>query len=171
MWAEKARPGINDDAKLARQIGKLQTANAAVLRLKDLIGVRKYMRDAEIEKILSKQKWRIGHVLDQIETHFLTQTRPGYATWKKQDMKKLWDTYMDAKFETGKSRIDYDMRRHLRTLEVRYAPRSKPPPSAGLERQVYDNVQKLAKEWNKEKALTWQSPWVKRPIGANGAFT
>jgi hypothetical protein len=170
MWSGKVTSGIHADS-LGKDVGNIKKANAVVIKLKDLIGLRKYMRDAEIEKIFSKQKWRIGRILDQIDTQLMTQPPPGYTAWKKQDLKKLWDTYMNMRFETGKSRIDHDMRRHLRKLEVKYTPVGKPPPKAGLELQVHNNVKRLSKEWNKEKGLAWKAPWVKRPIGDDGAFT
>lgn len=173
MWKEKSRPGIYGKAGLNGQIKRVDKAQTAALRLKWLMGARKYLRDPTIEKYFSLQEWRIGEILDGIDTALPHYPRAAnFGVWQRRGLKSLWDQYMDQKFATAVSRTMHTMDTNLKELERRYVPgrRSNQPAHGTLEYVVMVTVKALSTEWRKEKRSKWEAPWVKKPIGPGGTF-
>jgi len=155
-------------------IKNIRTAEVAAMRLKWVMGARMYLKDPTIERYFSRQKWRIGEILHQIDTEMPNHQKTNddgdtFQAWQPQGLRDLWDKYMDQKFATAKSRVDFTMNEYVKALEQRYA---KGRPQAGtLQWNVQTTTKALATAWRKEGRSKWMAPWVKRPIGPGGTFT
>jgi hypothetical protein len=114
-------------------------AKKALLRLKALLGARKYMRTKKISDILKKQKEEIGKMLDAIDTELPKHPRvpprgpKKFAPWIKQDLGKHWTEYMDERFEIAEKRTKKDMNTYLKLLDDTWCngrPKSNPSTPA-----------------------------------------
>jgi hypothetical protein len=114
-------------------------AKKALLKLKALLGARKYMREKKISTILKNQKEEIGKMLDAIDTelpkHPRTPTRGAktFAPWEKQDLGKYWTEYMNERFKIAETRTQNDMNTYLKLLDDTWCngrPKSNPSTPA-----------------------------------------
>jgi hypothetical protein len=123
MWTEKATTGVYGarDIKAAINSPDINRARVALIRLKWLMGARKYMKVSAIKTIFKKQKERIGTILDELDTELTKQpAAPGFTAWKKQGLKAYWDAYMNEKFRTAKSRGEGDMDTYLTMMNLKW---------------------------------------------------
>ena len=133
-----------------------------LLDLKYLMGVRAYMRDSAIEAIFKKQKERIGDMLDVLDAEVVKHQRVNpktdekYGAWTPQKLKALWDEYMNERFRIAKARIEHDMDTFLALLEKEW---TKTKDSDANEIAFDGLIDKVKKEWMKEKAHAWTKPW------------
>jgi hypothetical protein len=123
------------------------------MKLKWLMGARKYQKDPFISKLLGDQKKRIGKILGEIDSEF-----PNHEpSWKKQDLEKRWDEYMDKKFQDANDRTDGTMNKWLTKLEEKYV--------KGNQKDRVQNdalirsIKALRTEWRKEGGKRWTKPW------------
>ncbi|KAF3035486.1 hypothetical protein E8E12_007713 [Didymella heteroderae] len=106
--------GTNKAGKIPQARSTVDSARRAYFKLKWILGAHMYLKNAEIKAIFKKQKERISDVLDALDTAMETQpkkTRTGEVmnAWKQQDLKALWDEYVDKKFAAAKKRSENDM--------------------------------------------------------------
>jgi hypothetical protein len=127
-------------------------AKKALLRLKALLGARKYMREKKISDILKKQKEEIGKMLDAIDTELPKNPRSPprgaktFAPWIKQDLGKHWTDYMNERFEIAKKRTHNDMDTYLKLLDDTWCdgrPKSKPGSPANSRPNTPDPITNL----------------------------
>lgn len=142
---------------------EIDKAKEVLLDLKYLMGVRAYMRDAAIAKIFKKQKERIGEMLDALDKQMQNHQRVNskktddkYGTWAPQNLKTLCGEYMDERFTIASKRISNDMDTFLALLVKEWA---KTKTSDPMEIAFGTLIDKVKKEWVKEKAQAWKSPW------------
>jgi hypothetical protein len=142
---------------------EIDNAKEVLLDLKYLMGVRSYMRDTAIAKIFKKQKERIGDMLDALDKDMKNHQRVNskkkdeiYGTWAPQQLKTLWDEYMNERFKIANKRITHDMDTFLALLEKEWAKKKDSDP---MEIAFDTLIDKVKKEWVKEKAQAWTSPW------------
>ena len=84
------------------------------------------------------------------------KTDDKYGTWAPQQLKTLWDEYMNERFKFAKQRISHDMDTFLALLVKEWA---KTKDSDPMEIAFDTLIDKVKKEWVKEKAQAWTSPW------------
>lgn len=155
--------GTNKAGKIPQACPTVDSARQAYFKLKWILGARMYLKNAEIKAIFKKQKERISDVLDALDTAMEMQpkkTRTGDVmnAWKKQDLKALWDEYMDEKFTAAKKRSENDMDKYLRLLEGRWS-QKKNLDAAKNDRIVFLlQIRKLKAAWATEKK-SWIAPW------------
>ncbi|KAJ8110664.1 hypothetical protein OPT61_g6548 [Boeremia exigua] len=127
-----------DSGKVAGAL--LDKAKVALLKLKALMGARKYMRSKTVSDIFKKQKQEIGKMLTSIDNELPKHPRePTRGTrkidaWVKQDLGKLWDEYMDERFAIAHKRTHNDMDTYLKLIDDTWCegrPKSKPGSPAG----------------------------------------
>jgi hypothetical protein len=178
MWSAKTGTGIYGKTKIVGKIqgvmtgkGKKKTRNAAeidqaklaLLDLKYLMGARKYMRSAHIQKIFKKQVDRIGDMLDKLDNEMPkhpkknTKTNKVYGAWKPQGLKVFWLEYMAARFEMAKKRTNNDMDDYLALLKKEWA--GTPVPTDKALKTFRDDITAIDRAWTKEKATKWVKPW------------
>jgi hypothetical protein len=142
----------------------INSVNAALNKLRYLIGARIYMRNPAIAEIFKKQKERMGDIIGKIdmELPYHPRVKKGVGklpAWKSHNLKNLWNQYMDERFRVANQRINHDMDTYLKLLfsEWQVAPIG---PSDGKEkRELYASIQKVESEWKKEKRIAWVKPW------------
>ncbi|KAK3213654.1 hypothetical protein GRF29_28g548960 [Pseudopithomyces chartarum] len=81
----------------------VESSKVALLKLKTLLGARKYMRTKKISDIFKIQMEEIGNMLDSIETELTNNPRQGrktYAPWIRQDLQRHWIDYMNERYIT-----------------------------------------------------------------------
>lgn len=119
--------------KVAAEI--VDGAKKALLRLKAVLGARKYMRQKKVSDIFKKQKEEIGKMLDLIDTNLPSYPRKPtkgdrvIASWIKQDLGKHWNEYMDERFKIALTRTHNEMDTYLKLLDHTWCegrPKSKP---------------------------------------------
>ena len=131
--AKKDKPKRPEDA--AAEVVDL--AKVALIKLKSLLGARKYMRARKVSDIFKKQMESIGEMLDAIETELANNPRQGrktYHPWVKQDLQKEWTIYMNERFQIAKTRTHNDMDTYLELFKETWCsgrPKSKPGSPAG----------------------------------------
>lgn len=118
----------------------VDNAKIALLKLKALMGARKYMRSKTVSTIFKKQMEEIGKMLAAIDDEMPKNPRKplkGERTidpWIKQDLGKLWTEYMNERFAIAYKRTHNDMDTYLKLLDDRWCdgrPKSKPGSPAG----------------------------------------
>lgn len=153
MWRNKETKGIYDDSKLTKYLnGTPKDARVLALKLKYVMGARKYQKDPVIARHLGEQKKRIGTILGQIDTGLPKQN----PAWQKQDLEKLWNQYMDQHFLDAKSRTDYTMNTWLPKLQNKWV---KGKPGGASNDQLLRGIKAVQTEWRKEGASKWDKPW------------
>ncbi|OAG02084.1 uncharacterized protein CC84DRAFT_1252184 [Paraphaeosphaeria sporulosa] len=197
---QKLRVGMPDlirghkafGTKFPQKAANIDDSRAAYLQLKWIYGARRYLKHPDIKKIFKIQKERIGGVLDALDTEMENhpkETKKGTQdAWKRQGLKKLWDEYMDMRFEMAKERSVNDMDTYIRLLENVWLPKSgegkdtkKDPKGKGkgkgkgkatsgkahddvnLEKDrtvFFAQIKELEKKWLIEKAEPWNAPWL-----------
>lgn len=176
MWHDKRTDVVLAEKKIGDQIKEAATALVAVMRLKWVMGARKYHKNPDIEKIFSKQKWRIGEVLEKIEQAFIATQRPAtggqvYRPWVRIDLRQRWDDYMNDRFEKAYTRTQNTMDRSIAKLENLYVTPFKGKPQPVDPSPEYDRmttIKALASEWRREKRSRWIAPWIRRPVQPDG---
>ena len=166
MWTRKSTNQIYSLSKVKTAIRKSPTdAAVQAMKAKYLIGAVKYMRDSTIERIFVDQKQRIGVALDQIDNALPTMpTAGGKTPWAHQDLKKLWDEYMDDAFKKAKSRTDNTMNIMLTALETKYVLTGKKPTGvkakgSAAQTTLVRQIKALKTEWTKQKrGVGWTKP-------------
>ncbi|KAF9732388.1 hypothetical protein PMIN06_007464 [Paraphaeosphaeria minitans] len=162
----------------------IDDARTAYLRLKWIYGARRYLKHPDIRRVLRIQKERIGGVLDaldiEMENHPKISPKGKHNAWKRQGLKKLWDEYMDEKFQMAKDRSVNDMDKYIRLLENVWLPKSgggkdtkkdpKGKAKSGKARSdvnsekdhtvFFAQIKGLKKKWLIEKAEPWNAPWL-----------
>ncbi len=125
---EKVAAGLVDNAKIA------------LLKLKALLGARKYMRSKTVSEIFKKQKEEIGNMLAILDEELPKHPRSSktgskeYAPWIKQDLGKMWNEYMNERFAIAHKRTHNDMETYLNLLDDTWCegrPKSKPGSPVG----------------------------------------
>ncbi|KAF2706352.1 hypothetical protein K504DRAFT_536572 [Pleomassaria siparia CBS 279.74] len=163
MWAYKngEEKGIFDEVKMTDKIkGKqrvrqkkpapkyINEAKEALAILRSLLGARIYMRNPKIAALFKKQKERIGDVLDKLDQEMAKH--PGkLSAWQPQDLKALWDEYMDERFDYANRRTNGDMDKYLKMLTQEW----------GTVKELQQEVAKAQKAWDNEKRMKWVKPW------------
>jgi hypothetical protein len=125
-------------------------AAKVLLRLKALIGVRRYMRDEKIKLYFQMQKDRMGKVLGLLDVEMEKHAQGKNKPWTKQDLKAKWDKYMDERFKLGKQRLRADLDDYLPILEANYGQSSNPI--------LKDGIKKLKETWRTEQKVEWLTP-------------
>jgi hypothetical protein len=120
MWKRKSTSGIYGEKEMKKLSDDVTTAQVAVLKLKWLIGARRYIKDPKVKEILKKQKERIGERLGQLDTKLQTHPKPGRDAWQHKDLENLWDKYMDKNFDTAVSRTAFEMDRGIKYLQAQH---------------------------------------------------
>ncbi|KAJ4988691.1 glycosyl hydrolases family 18 protein [Stagonosporopsis vannaccii] len=155
--------GTNKAGKIPQSRPTVNSARQAYLKLKWILGARIYLKNAEIQAIFKKQKERIGDVLDALDTAMETQpkrTKTGDVmnAWKKQNLKVLWNEYMEEKFAAAKKRSENDTDKYVRLLEGKWS-QKKDLDAAENDRIVFLlQIRKLKATWDTEKK-NWIAPW------------
>lgn len=138
-----------------------------MIKLKILMGVRKYMKAPDIKRFFKDQKERIGAALDAIDQELPSHPKlnEGVGTikpnkaWVRQGLKADWDTYMNERFALGVKRISHDIDKYLPKLVAKYAA----PKAGGKEEKIHPELGKgvgaLDGAWKNEKKSTWDAPW------------
>lgn len=153
MWRNKKTKGIYDDSALTKLLNGTPTqARVLALKLKHLMGARKYQKDPVVARYLGDQKKRIGTILGKIDTE-LTKHNP---LWQKQDLETLWNKYMDQHFADAKSRTDYTMNTWLPKLQNKWV---KGKPDRSNNDQLIRGIKAVQTEWTKEGRSKWNKPW------------
>lgn len=159
MWRGKTTEGILDSDETEKMIKNVKKAQAAILKLKWVLGARMYMMNPKIEEFFRKQKERIGDILEKIDTEMGNHPKSGQP-WTKKDLKKAWGIYMDEKFDIAKSRVQYTMDTHIKQLEKLYLSRGLPkPPPGTLKHDIMTMTQEISKSWKTEQQKPWTKPW------------
>lgn len=115
----------------------VESSKVALLKLKTLLGARKYMRTKKISDIFKIQMEEIGNMLDAIETELTNNPRQGrktYAPWIRQDLQRHWIDYMNERFAIAKRRTHNDMDTYLKLYHETWCdgrPKSEPESPAG----------------------------------------
>lgn len=137
---ERMKMAIEGSPKTAEGLAE---AKKALIKLKNLMGARQYMRHPTIANIFKKQKERIGDMLDKIDNVLPNHPRNDikdsktFAPWEPQNLKTLWNEYMDYRFGIAKKRVEIDMDGYLKSLKTHWSmrksgpktnPNSKPAP-------------------------------------------
>jgi hypothetical protein len=167
MWKpKKSGAGIYGKDKITTEIagkgrGKnktlnIDTAKSALLKLKHLMGARKYMVSKEIQAILKKQKVRMGKMLERLDVEMVNHPRANYNAWQPQQLGSLWDKYMDQKFAEAKARTNRDMDTYLAMLVELWSPRKNQDQN---HKEFFANIEHVKKEWTFEKRRPWVAPW------------
>ena len=146
-----------------------QGAGLVMIKLKTLMGVRKYMKDRNIKRYFKDQKERIGDTLDAIDQELVNHPKEvgGIGTgtmnrpWQPQGLKDEWDTYMNERFALGVKRVNHDMDRYLPLLAKKYA--AKKHGGSGKHPVLGDGVAKLVTAWKNEGKSKWEAPWTVQP--------
>jgi hypothetical protein len=156
MWSTKdpkTAKGIYADKALGKLLnGTPKDARVLALKLKWVMGARKYQKDPLIARLLGDQKKRIGTILGQIDTE-LPNHNP---TWKPQDLEKRWNEYMDQHFLDAKARTDYTLNHYLPLLQNKWV---KGKPGGASNNELLRGIKALQTEWKKEKRSKWDRPW------------
>ncbi|KAJ4298083.1 hypothetical protein N0V90_005982 [Kalmusia sp. IMI 367209] len=144
-----------------RQAKQLDQAKTALLDLKYLMGARSYMRQPVIADIFSKQKNRIGEILDKLDKelpkHRKIARSVEFELWKPQQLKSFWDEYMDERFNLANLRVNHDMDTYLAMLKKEWA-----VPAGSRDQNLkgfYNLITKVEKQWHQEKRRAWKKPW------------
>jgi hypothetical protein len=120
------------------------------------MAVRKYLKDPKVKGYFKVQKERMGKTLDELDTAMQSQPKvvggKKYEAWKKKDLKKLWDDYMDERFQLGVERVTNDMVKYLPVLQKKYGKSQRAVLKQG--------IKTLASEWKHEKTSKWEAPWA-----------
>lgn len=68
-----------------------------MIKLKTLMGDRKYLKDPKIEGYFRAQKIRIGKALELLDEEMTKHPKVDtYDAWTQQKLKIKWDTYIDT---------------------------------------------------------------------------
>jgi hypothetical protein len=167
MWKPKAPgSGIYGQAKITAEIiGKgrknkktlnIDTAKSALLKLKHLMGARRYMNSKEIQGIFKKQKVRMGKMLERLDAEMVNHPRANYNAWQPQQLGSLWEKYMDQKFAEAKARTNRDMDTYLAMLIKSWTPVKNQDQN---HKDFFANIEHVKKEWTLEKRRPWVAPW------------
>ena len=168
MWKQKdeAKAGIYGKTKITNEIqGKgragnrimnINNAKSALLKLKHLMGARKYMNNREIQAIFKKQKVRMGKMLEQLDAEMVNHPRANFNAWQPQQLGSLWDKYMDEKFTEAKARTNRDMKDYLELLVKTWSPLRNQDQN---HRDFVANIEHVKREWILEKQRPWMAPW------------
>ena len=156
MWSNKSpekNKFVHDDNALKNlSNGTPKDARVLALKLKYVMGARKYHKDPLIARILGDQKRRIGTILGQIDTE-LPNHNPA---WKTQDLEKRWNEYMDQHLIDAKARTDYTLNHYLPLLQNKWV---KGKPGGASNNELLRRIKALQTEWKKEKRSKWERPW------------
>lgn len=174
---EKTAAEMADDAKIA------------LLKLKSLLGARKYMRTKKIAAIFKKQVQEMGKMLATIDSELPNHPRKPIGIkedkiiekWVPQDLGKLWTEYMDERSEIAYKRTHGDMDTYLKLFDETWcSAKSKPKPKPKSKPDTIDDItdifaaisindeskknlcafyDTLQQEWDKEKKEAWSKPW------------
>jgi hypothetical protein len=157
IYGEKAiRDEIIGKGPKNRKILNIDTAKSALLKLKHLMGARRYMTSKEIQGIFKKQKVRMGKMLERLDAEMVNHPRANYNAWQPQQLGSLWDKYMDQKFAEAKARTDRDMKKYLEMLVDSWSPLKNRDQN---HRDFFANIEHVTKEWTLEKRRPWVAPW------------
>ncbi|KAG9233482.1 hypothetical protein BJ875DRAFT_485120 [Amylocarpus encephaloides] len=170
---KKAKDLVFSKKVTAKNLKKVETAQTQLVKLKGLIGVRKYMRETEISETFKKQQVRIGETLDLLDdvlpNHPKTkkvkkkengkdvEVDQANRPWEKQNLKEMWDEWMDIRFDEAVKRMDNEMRLGLADLDKKW----------GKDPNLGPGIKDITNAWATEKAIKWERPWPK----ANAAST
>lgn len=157
MWKKKTTSGIYDDSDMKKLSDDVNTAQVAVLKLKWLMGARRYMKDPKVKEILKKQKERIGERLGQLDKELQNHPKPGFDAWQHKDLENLWDKYMDRNFDTAVSRTTFDMDKGIKYLQAKHVTTKN--KKAQKNDDLVGTIKTIASEWRKEKNSKWINPW------------
>lgn len=156
MWADKSDPnaGVLSDRTTLCSSRNVDIGKELILDLRNLLGARKYMAHKTVAGILKRQKVRMGKTLQELDVAMTTHAKQGFAAWQAQDLGRLWDEYMNEKFNAAKQRTERDMNRYLGLLATTWRAGTTP-----AEKEVYADLMMLKKEWTREKTKPWMKPW------------
>jgi hypothetical protein len=130
----------------------VDSAKIALLKLKALLGARKYMRTKKVSDIFKKQKEEIGKMLEAIDDEMPKHPRKPtigsktIAPWIKQNLGKYWTEYMDERFKIAHTRTHNDMDTYLKLLDDTWCdgrPKSKPGSPANSRPGTPDPIANL----------------------------
>ncbi|KAJ4321399.1 hypothetical protein N0V94_002936 [Neodidymelliopsis sp. IMI 364377] len=140
--AEKMRQFITGEKSIVKgqKVEKVSAdlvdkANIALLKLKALMGARKYMRSKTVSDIFKDQKEEIGKMLTAIDNELPNNPRKPLKglkeidSWVKQNLGDRWFEYMDERFAIAHKRTHNDMDTYLELLDDKWCggrPKSKP---------------------------------------------
>jgi hypothetical protein len=159
MWKKKGTSGIYDEVEMRKLSNDVAEAPAALLKLKWLIGARRYMKDPKVKEILKKQKERIGERLGQLNTELQKHPKPGHDAWQHKDLENLWNTYMDKSFDTAVSRTTFEMDKWIKYLQAKYVTTKNKNKKAQKNDDLVRQIKTITSEWRKEKNSKWINPW------------
>lgn len=145
--AEKMREFITGERTVVKgqnlekvSAGLVDKARIALLKLKALMGARKYMRSKTVSTIFKRQMEGIGKMLTAIDDELPKNPRKplkGTKTidpWVKQGLGEFWTEYMNERFAIAHKRMHNDMDTYLKLLDDKWCegrPKSKPGTPAG----------------------------------------
>lgn len=143
---------------------EIDAAKDALLDLKYLMGARIYMRDPKIAAIFTKQKDRLGDMLGSLddalakpENAYYSKTKGvTFRQWKPQNLKALWNDFMDESFQEATKRTNKDMNQYLQMFEEEWLHYS--PPKGSQTDKFITLIKNVRQAWRTEKARRWSAP-------------
>jgi hypothetical protein len=162
MWKVKGTGRIYDTDQVMKLVNNPLDAPAAIMKLKWLIGARRYMKNPFIANTMEEQVGRIGTILgaldEEMPNHPRTVSKRPQTPWKRQGLKKLWEDYMDERFTQAKARTTFSMDQIVKALEAKYVNGKKQTPQT---EDLIRKIKTISTEWKKEKRSQWNSPFAK----------
>ncbi|KAF2641037.1 hypothetical protein P280DRAFT_542083 [Massarina eburnea CBS 473.64] len=144
-----------------------------ILRLRNVVGARKYQSDAHIRSLFVAQKTRIHDMLAKLDTALPLQHKQGFRPWDPTitDLAEQWDTYMNEAFANANSKQEKFMNRQMVQFKTTYctamlqnqwkqvnpndSPQDKQHKTEMMD--LCDSYNTLVRAWKELK--TWTRPW------------
>lgn len=128
-------------------------------RLRQELGVRKYMTDARVKKIYKDQKERMGSIIEKLDTAMESHARINgtvhYTPWKKQGLLKEWNTHSDTKWDDAVKKHNKVMNKWSNDLDDKWC--QNPAKQNPADKQFCERLRKLQKEMKDTPQFT--KPW------------
>jgi len=134
-----------------------------ILRLRWMVGARKYLTDARIGNLLAAQKDRIHNKFAELDTALPQHQPAGFRQWDPTigNLASLWDTYMNEAFEKANAKQNAFVQRWI--IQFRTTHCTKRMQTQYRQQQnsdkmdLCDSYSKLLRAW---KGLRpWTRPW------------
>jgi hypothetical protein len=144
--------------KRAQKSGK-ENRDVVLVRLRRLVGAKKYLLDDKVKEIFKNQVNRIGVILDELDKQIENRPRKvggkKYNNWKRQGLKAAWELHVDEKWKNAIEKHSKVMDRWSGLLEDVHCSKQS-LPTAPDDIKFCDQHKKMEAEY---QSLTWSKPW------------